>query len=352
MDNGVVQEMSRFIGVFILSLCCSFAYADNSDYIWNQQFEKKIVLAESGDVKAQYDIGNMYLKGQGTAKNASEAFKWFEKAAGKKYARAEYKLGYLYHRGEGVRKSNKKAFRWIQSAAKKKYKPAMYYLGKLYTAGDGIRKDLDTALSWHKKAFKAGYNPAKNEVLRLENMIASRRQAERAEDEARQARQQVRIARQAEKKAARKKSVKVAKATRKQKKNVYTSNELRDFLTRHAWVLAGKPAELLPSEVTTCQLDGERLVCESKELEVDESYGVVTYKMKVVINDFNNSGEFNTEYQKDVTLIFPNDPDDPDLLIPIDYGLQKRQLMRCRVNDLGLDCYRGDKRERVAYVRG
>jgi len=331
-----------------LSLLCSSAYADKSDYIWNQQFEKKIVLAESGNLKAQYDIGNMYLKGQGTAKDASEAFKWFEKAADKQYARAEYKLGYLYHRGEGIKQSDKKAFRWIRSAAKKKYKPAMYYLGKLYTTGDGVRKDLDAALNWQKKAFAAGYNPAKNEVLRLENLIASQRQAERAKAEARQAS----LARQVEKKAAIRKPAKVVKAVKKNNKTVYTKVQLRDFLISHDWLLAGKPAELLPSDVTTCKLDGERLVCESKELEEDESYGVVSYKMKVVINDFNNAGEFNTEYQKNVTLIFPNDPDDPDLQIPINYGLQKRQLMRCRVKDAGLDCYRGDKRERVVYVRG
>jgi len=335
--------MNKVIGVLLLSLLSTTVSADKSDYIWNQQFEKKIVLADSGNIKAQYDVGNMYLKGQGTAKDAAEAFKWFEKAASKQYTRAEYKLGYLYHRGDGVAKNNKRAFRWINKAAEQNYKPAMYYLGKLYAAGDGVRKDLDKALGWQKRAFAAGYNPARREIERLETRIAVHRREVKPEP------RPVRIAKPEPRKQPQ--AVKVVKTVTKPKEKTYTSQGLRDLLTGNAWYSAGKPAELLPSDVTTCKEDGERLVCESKELEVDESYGVVSYKMKVIINDFNKLGEFNTEYQQDVTLIFPNDPDDPELQIPIDYGLQKRQLMRCKLKDSALLCYRGDKREKVAYEK-
>lgn len=337
--------MNKFISVLLLSMLSFAVYADQSDYIWNQQFEKKIVLAESGNIKAQYDIGNMYLKGQGIAKDAGEAFKWFEKAAAKQYARAEYKLGYLYHRGDGVTKSNKQAARWISKAAKKNYKPAMYYLGKLYTSGDGVQASLDTALTWQKKALAAGYNPARREIERLEDKIEARRREAKPEP------RPVRVVEKKKKAKPQPQPVKVAKRVTQPREKTYSENELRNLLTSNAWYSGGKPAELLPSELTSCKQDGERLVCESKELEIDESYGVVSYKMKVVINDFNRLGEFNTEYQKDVTLIFPNDPDDPDLLIPIEYGLQKRQLMRCKATDARLVCYRGDKREKVAYEK-
>ena len=34
-------------------LLAAMAQADDSDYIWNEQFEKKFALAQQGDVKAQ-----------------------------------------------------------------------------------------------------------------------------------------------------------------------------------------------------------------------------------------------------------------------------------------------------------
>ena len=91
------------------------------------------------------------------------------------------------------------------------------------------------------------------------------------------------------------------------------------------------------------------LKCESNELEIDESYGVVSYKMEATYAGFNDKGEFNGEYRKNVTLIFPNDPDDPDVVIPIDYGPQEKELMRCKVSSGAMTCYRGINREKITY---
>ena len=117
------------------------------------------------------------------------------------------------------------------------------------------------------------------------------------------------------------------------------------------WQLNNKPAVVLPSTLTTCQQKQGQLQCKSKEMEYDEPYGVVSYIMQATFTDFNNRGEFNAEYNKNVTLIFPNDPDDPDTVIPINYGPQQKELMRCKVMSGDVVCYRGEKREKITYKR-
>lgn len=331
--EGVMKKLITLVAVLFVTM----AQADNSDYIWNQQFEKKFALAQQGDVKAQYDIGNMYLKGQGTARNAREAFSWFSKAAKQGYSRAEYKLGYLYQRGTGVGKDQNKAYSWLKKSAEKDYTPAMFYLGKLYVG----RGDYENALIWYKRADEKGYHPAKAEIPRMKEKIASNK-AQRAPVPvvAPKPKAEVKIvAQKVSPPPARKPAKQISKKTRYARAVVSSGN----------WRLAGKPADLLPSDISVCQARGDKIICESDEQEKEEKYGVVSYKMNAEILNFNNDGEFSVEYQKNVTLIFPSDPDNPELVIPINYGLQKKELMRCKLVDTEIACYRGVNREKVVF---
>ena len=318
----------------------AMAQADDSDYIWNQQFEKKFALAQQGDVKAQYDVGNMCLKGQGTARNAKEAFTWFSKAAEQGYARAEYKLGYLYQRGTGVTKNQDKAYEWLKKSAQKGYTPAMFYLAKLYVG----RGDYDKALIWYKRADDKGYHPAKAEIPKVKAKIASSR-AQRAPT--RVAAAPKRVAPKPVAKVVAKKASPSKPASKASKKARYT----RAVVSSGNWRFAGKPADLLPSDASVCQTRGDKIICQSDELVVEEKYGEVSYKMNAEILGFNSEGEFNVEYQKNVTLIFPSDPDNPKLVIPIEYGLQKKEVMRCKVIKAGITCYQGKDRKKVVYSR-
>jgi TPR repeat protein len=333
-----MNEFMKKIIVLAALLLAAMAQADESDYIWNQQFEKKFALAQQGDVKAQYDVGNMYLKGQGTTRDAKEAFNWFSKAAEQGYSRAEYKLGYLYQRGTGVTKNQDKAYTWLKKSAQKGYTPAMFYLGKLYVG----RGDYDTALTWYKRAKAKGYHPAKAEIPKVEAQIAK---AKARRTPAPVTHKPVAPKRVVAKKASTPAPAK--SASKADRKALYT----RALVSSGNWRLAGKPTVLLPSDISVCQTRGDKIICQSDEQEVEEKYGVVSYKMNAEIMDFNNEGEFNVEYQKNVTLIFPSDPDNPNLVIPINYGLQKKELMRCKVMKGDVTCYRGAKREKVVFTR-
>jgi TPR repeat protein len=50
-------------------------------------------LAEQGDASAQSNLGVLYEKGQGTARDYREALKWYRQAAQQGYADAQFNLG-------------------------------------------------------------------------------------------------------------------------------------------------------------------------------------------------------------------------------------------------------------------
>ncbi|HSD98031.1 MAG TPA: SEL1-like repeat protein [Sulfuricaulis sp.] len=60
-------------------------------------FHVQLAMAEKGDVRAQYYLGEMHEQGLGTQQNIGEAFKWYEKAAAQGDAWAKRKL---VHRAE------------------------------------------------------------------------------------------------------------------------------------------------------------------------------------------------------------------------------------------------------------
>jgi len=60
-------------------------------------FRVQLAMAEKGDVRAQYYLGEMHEQGLGTRQDLGEAFKWYEKAAEKGDAWAKRKL---VHRAE------------------------------------------------------------------------------------------------------------------------------------------------------------------------------------------------------------------------------------------------------------
>ena len=73
--------------------------------------------AENGDDTAQNQLGFMYQKGQGVAKDDTQAVSWFRKAAEQGYPNAQYNLGVRYQEGKGVPKDEAQAKEWFRKAA-------------------------------------------------------------------------------------------------------------------------------------------------------------------------------------------------------------------------------------------
>lgn len=153
--------VSVLLAVFSLSL-----FAQNADKLYEEgkklydakdyvaAFPKLKAAAEKGHKKAQYRLGRLYDKGNGTEENEQLAFEWYQKSAKQGYAKALYWLGDCYKDGKGVAKDYVKAFDLFMQAAKQGNADGEYAVGKAYFKGRGVTADKALAKKWLSKAVK------------------------------------------------------------------------------------------------------------------------------------------------------------------------------------------------------
>jgi len=249
------------------------------DYIWAQQFGKKLVKAEAGDTRAQYEVGNMYLKGRGTVINPEEAYKWFSKAADKGYMKAEYKMGMLYLKGTGVKKNTRTAYSWMSKAADKGYGPAQFQLGKMYDTGQGASQNKGRALEWYRKAEASGYSPA---IAAIKDVQADIRTEQKTIASA----PKPRAAAQPKPKPATVVAKAPARTTAPAAAKPAGKPDSRALLKNSQWTSAGLPANYLPSASTECSLRGQEIICLSDELFEIKGAFELSYVIESVLTKF------------------------------------------------------------------
>ena len=108
--------------------------------------------AESGDMEAQFNLGNNYALGEGTKKNSVEAVKWYRMAAEQGYAPAQANLAYMYSKGKGLPKDYIQAHVWWNIASiqgMKKAKESLTSIEKIMTA-----EQIATAMELAKVKFE------------------------------------------------------------------------------------------------------------------------------------------------------------------------------------------------------
>ena len=66
-----------------------------------KKFDETKAKAEKGDAITQNKVGVAYYKGEGVLQDHKEAVKWFRKAAKRGEAKAQYNLGQMRLKGEG-----------------------------------------------------------------------------------------------------------------------------------------------------------------------------------------------------------------------------------------------------------
>ena len=69
--------------------------------------------------EAQFNLGLMYVNGQGVTQDHSEAVIWYRKAAQQELAGAQYNLGLMYGLGNGVEQDFVLAHVWWTLSARK-----------------------------------------------------------------------------------------------------------------------------------------------------------------------------------------------------------------------------------------
>lgn len=104
--------------------------------------------AEQNYAPAQVELGQLMH----TTEENEEAVGWFLMAAYQGDAAGAYNLGQMYLVGDGVEKNSEKALYWTKHAAEKNYLPAVEVLANAYRKGSlGLAIDIDQANVWESK---------------------------------------------------------------------------------------------------------------------------------------------------------------------------------------------------------
>jgi TPR repeat protein len=118
-------------------------------------------LANNGDASSQFNLGLMYMTGQGVQQDDAAAALWFRKAAEQGLALAQSDLGVLYRDGRGVTRDFTEATMWFRKAADQGDPVAEFLLGNQYANGIGVPLDYREAMIWFRKAAEQGHAVAK-----------------------------------------------------------------------------------------------------------------------------------------------------------------------------------------------
>lgn len=118
----------------------------------------------------RYRIGKCHAYGHGTEQNYEESAKWFQQAVDENNPFAAYSLAGQYLRGQGVEQSDTEAYSLCYLAATHEKQPnayAQYQLGKMCRDGIWTDADLEKSRMWYAKAY-AGF-------LAMEETVANDR---------------------------------------------------------------------------------------------------------------------------------------------------------------------------------
>ena len=303
--------------ICVLLPVSGFAYKD--DYIWQEKFKQQLPKAEAGDLDAQYDIGTMYEKGNGVAKDVEKAFEWYTKSAKQGNDKAAFKVGYAFLRGDGAAQDDAKALKWLNEAAEKNNVRAFYYLGTIYEKGRGVPVDMDKALRWYTRAAKGGYSYAEERVAEVKNELEKEEQRLRAE-------------------VARKKRLERQKVamTNNPEPKIKSKPDVKKLLLEGGWSKKDKPAEYLPSKLTQCKDRGKTLECVSKEVTRNIGMADISYTTKAVVYSIKDSGDFKVSYRNNVVDIKITDPEFVEAggKVPVQLGWQDAEhKLTCEVEN-------------------
>ena len=157
VSEKYIKKSQALTAIDLYNQASDLYYGRNNQHMDREKaFPLYLQAANQGHMMAQYSLGLMYQKGNGTTKNLQQSFYWFKKAAQQDYVWAQNILGEMYLKGEGTNKDLNKAVYWIEKSAKNNHIWSQYNLAKLYLKGEGVKKDAQQAVYWYRQAAKQG----------------------------------------------------------------------------------------------------------------------------------------------------------------------------------------------------
>lgn len=113
--------------------------------------------ASKGNPKAETQLGEMLLRGDGIAKDETRGVAMLEKAARAGNSAAAFRIGMLLANGEsGVAKDPARALDYFRAASAGGEAEAYFNIGAAYASGRGVKRNYGEALGWLILAKRRG----------------------------------------------------------------------------------------------------------------------------------------------------------------------------------------------------
>lgn len=75
-----------------------------------------VTYAEEGCCTTQFELGELFYKGDRGSRDLEQAFKWYLCAARNGSRQAQHRLGVMYARGQGVAQNYSRSYAWCKVA--------------------------------------------------------------------------------------------------------------------------------------------------------------------------------------------------------------------------------------------
>ena len=124
------------------------------------EFDRWQRLAAAGDMRAQYQLGEIYEADASAQHNREAAILWFLLAAEQGVARAQKRLGEIYYCSPDTRRDPYLAAAWFTFAAEQDDASAQLFLGFMYREGIGVSQSDEMARRWFERAAELGNRKA------------------------------------------------------------------------------------------------------------------------------------------------------------------------------------------------
>jgi class 3 adenylate cyclase len=129
------------------------AYKENQ---FSQAAELYRKSCDGGERKGCHDLGLMYYRGEGVAKDLHRSADLYKRACDAGGTGGCLDLGLMYLRGDGVPKDLNRAADFYRRACDAGAPPGCTDLGRMYNDGKGVAKDLNRAADLFKRACDGG----------------------------------------------------------------------------------------------------------------------------------------------------------------------------------------------------
>lgn len=150
----------------------------------NKNFQESLPLimhlAENEDCVGQVLLGHLYYFGYCVTINKFKAYLYYKSSLSNRkdhfderymYYKnlAEYNMGQMYLNGDGIEHDYAEAMKYFMEGAKKEFSPSEYKLGYMYEQGLGCTDaNWSTAIDWYRKSYYHGNQDALKALKRLE----------------------------------------------------------------------------------------------------------------------------------------------------------------------------------------